>query len=210
MLIGRILQYGYRGGISTSWKSQNESDANCIAHAYATQILIWETIVGERDAGFNHVSTGGYNAVLECVSSAHPLRSKILSYYNSIGGTNLGAKQKSIIDRCTASVYRDYQQRGYTGTVPTLQDFRAELLKQDEPEAKEIALAIELFTHGSLNTFAKPTNVDTDNRLICYDILDLGKQLNLCFQYCICRQFRFSYQALLRLCKAGGNVRQSD
>ena len=82
-----------------------------------------------------------------------------------------------IIDRCTASVYRDYQQRGYTGTVPTLQDFRAELLKQDEPEAKEIALAIELFTHGSLNTFAKPTNVDTDNRLICYDILDLGKQL---------------------------------
>lgn len=94
-----------------------------------------------------------------------------------IGGTNLGAKQKSIIDRCTASVYRDYQQRGYTGTVPTLQDFRAELLKQDEPEAKEIALAIELFTNGSLNTFAKPTNVDTNNRLICYDILDLGKQL---------------------------------
>ena len=84
LLIGRILQYGYRGGISTSWKSQNESDANCIAHAYATQILIWETIVGERDASFNHVSTGGYNAVLECVSSAHPLRSKILSYYNSM------------------------------------------------------------------------------------------------------------------------------
>ncbi len=94
-----------------------------------------------------------------------------------IGGANLGAKQKSIIDRCTASVYREYQQRGYTGTVPTLQDFRAELLKQDEPEAKEIALAIELFTNGSLNTFAKPTNVDTNNRLICYDILDLGKQL---------------------------------
>lgn len=87
LLIGRILQYGYRGGISTSWKSQNESDANCIAHAYATQILIWETIVGERDAGFNHVSTGGYNAVLECVSSAHPLRSKILSYYNSMVST---------------------------------------------------------------------------------------------------------------------------
>ena len=65
----------------------------------------------------------------------------------------------------------------YQGEVPTLQDFRAELLKQDEPEAKEIALAIELFTNGSLNTFAKHTNVDTNNRLICYDILDLGKQL---------------------------------
>ena len=94
-----------------------------------------------------------------------------------IGGENLGAKQKSIIDRCTASVYRVYQQSGYTGIVPTLRDFREELLRQDEPEAREIALAIELFTNGSLNTFAKPTNVDTDNRLICYDILDLGKQL---------------------------------
>lgn len=94
-----------------------------------------------------------------------------------IGDSNLGAKQKSIIDRCTASVYRTYQQNDYRGTVPTLQDFRAELLKQTEPEAKEIALAIELFTHGSLNTFAKHTNVDTNKRLICYDILDLGKQL---------------------------------
>lgn len=94
-----------------------------------------------------------------------------------IGGSNLGAKQKSIIDRCTASVYRTYQQNNYQGEVPTLQDFRAELLKQDEPEAQEIALAIELFTSGSLNTFAKHTNVDTNNRLICYDILDLGKQL---------------------------------
>lgn len=94
-----------------------------------------------------------------------------------IGGTNLGAKQKSIIDRCTSAVYRHFQQAGYSGTPPTLQDFRAELLKQSEAEAKEIALAIELFTSGSLNTFAKPTNVDTGNRLICYDILDLGKQL---------------------------------
>ena len=94
-----------------------------------------------------------------------------------IGSNNLGAKQKSIIDRCTASVYRYYQQVNYQGTPPTLQDFREELLKQNEPEAKEIALAIELFTDGSLNTFAKQTNVNTDSRLICYDILDLGKQL---------------------------------
>lgn len=91
-----------------------------------------------------------------------------------IGGTNLGAKQKSIIDRCTASVYRDYQQRGYTGTVPTLQDFRAELLKQDEPEAKEIALAIELFTHGSLNTFAKPTNGYSDDQIVTVALSQVG------------------------------------
>ncbi|WP_028308838.1 VirB4-like conjugal transfer ATPase, CD1110 family [Desulfitibacter alkalitolerans] len=94
-----------------------------------------------------------------------------------IGGHNLGAKQKSLIDRCTASVYRTYLQSNYRDKLPTLQDFHAELLKQSEPEAQEIALAIELFTSGSLNTFAKPTNVDVNNRLICYDILDLGKQL---------------------------------
>ena len=94
-----------------------------------------------------------------------------------IGSQNLGAKQKSIIDRCTAGIYRQYQSRGYEGIPPTLQDFHRELLSQNESEAKEIALAIELFTDGSLNTFAKHTNVDTNNRLICYDILDLGKQL---------------------------------
>ena len=76
----------------------------------------------------------------------------------------LGAKEKSIIDRCTANVYRGYQQRNYTGKVPTLKDFREELLRQEEPEAQSIALAIELFTDGSLNTFAKQTNVDTSRK----------------------------------------------
>ena len=94
-----------------------------------------------------------------------------------IGSGNLGPKQKSIIDRCTANVYRIFQQANYQGIPPTLQDFREELLKQPEEEAKEIALAIELFTNGSLNTFAMNTNVNTSSSLICYDILDLGKQL---------------------------------
>jgi len=94
-----------------------------------------------------------------------------------IGGHQLGAKEKSLIDRCTAAVYRKYLQSNYKVEPPTLQDFRAELLKQAEPEAQDIALAIELFTSGSLNTFARPTNVNVHNRLICYDILDLGKQL---------------------------------
>lgn len=66
---------------------------------------------------------------------------------------------------------------GYQGKAPTLQDFHAELLRQSEQEARDVALAIELFTEGSLNTFAKPTNVDTDARILCYDIRDLGKQL---------------------------------
>ena len=127
----------------------------------------------------NHINAMDMNS--EYGDGANPVTLKsefILSLCEQlIGANNLGPMQKSIIDRCTATVYRDYQQRGYTGKVPTLKDFRAELLKQSEPEAKEIALAIELFTDGSLNTFAKETNVDVDNRLICYDILDLGKQL---------------------------------
>ena len=81
--IGRILQYGYTGTISDSWRSQNEG-GDKLAHAIATQILIWETVIGERDADFNHVSTGSYDAVLDMVSATHPLRSKILSHYNTI------------------------------------------------------------------------------------------------------------------------------
>jgi len=94
-----------------------------------------------------------------------------------MGDRLLSAKEKSIIDRCTASVYHSYIKGGYQGKAPTLQDFHAELLRQSEPEARDVALAIELFTEGSLNTFAKPTNVDTDARILCYDIRDLGKQL---------------------------------
>lgn len=82
--IGRILQYGYRGTISTSWRSQNEAAANSIAHAYATQLLIWETIVGERDANFNHKVASGCSNVKDVVNAAHPLRSKIFSYYDSM------------------------------------------------------------------------------------------------------------------------------
>lgn len=82
--IGRILQYGYRGTISTSWRSQNEAAANRIAHAYATQLLIWETIVGERDANFNHKAASGCSNVKDVVNAAHPLRSKIFSYYDSM------------------------------------------------------------------------------------------------------------------------------
>ena len=84
LFIGRILQYGYRGTISTSWRSQNESAANSIAHAYATQLLILETVVGERDANFNHKAASGCSNVKDVINAKHPLRSKIMSYYNSM------------------------------------------------------------------------------------------------------------------------------
>lgn len=82
LLIGRIMQYGYTGNISTSWLSQNEG-GDKIANVIATQLLIWETVVGERDENFGKVSTGDKNAVLEQISE-HPLKSKIMSHYNRI------------------------------------------------------------------------------------------------------------------------------
>ena len=64
LFIGRIFQYGYTGTISTSWRSQNEG-GDKLAHAIATQLLVWETVVGERDADFNKVSTGGKGTICD-------------------------------------------------------------------------------------------------------------------------------------------------
>ena len=86
LFIGRIFQYGYTGTISTSWRSQNEG-GDKLAHAVATQLLIWETVVGERDADFNKVGTGGKNAIVEQISTNHPLYSQIMSYYKSIAAS---------------------------------------------------------------------------------------------------------------------------
>ena len=84
LLLGRIMQYGYQGNLSTSWRSQNDSDADKLAYAFATQLLVWETVVGERDTDFDHVSTGGYDEILSLVSPNHPLYSRIMDYYDSI------------------------------------------------------------------------------------------------------------------------------
>ena len=86
LFIGRIFQYGYTGTISTSWHSQNEG-GDKLANAVATQLLIWETVVGERDADFNKVGTGGKSAIVEQISTNHPLYSRIMGYYNSIAAS---------------------------------------------------------------------------------------------------------------------------
>lgn len=86
LFIGRIFQYGYTGTISTDWRSQNEG-GDKLAHAVATQLLIWETVVGERDENFNKVGTGGKAAILDQISQSHPLRTKIMSHYNSIAAS---------------------------------------------------------------------------------------------------------------------------
>ena len=86
LFIGRIFQYGYTGTISTSWRSQYEG-GDKLANAVATQLLIWETVVGERDADFNKVGTGGKSAIVEQISTNHPLYSRIMGYYNSIAAS---------------------------------------------------------------------------------------------------------------------------
>lgn len=93
-----------------------------------------------------------------------------------MGAGEIGAKEKSIIDRCTANVYREYIKT-YKGQPPTLKDLHADLMKQKEPAAHDIALALELFTTGSLNIFSHQTNINTENRILCFDIQDLGENL---------------------------------
>ena len=98
----------------------------------------------------------------------------ILSLFEQLDKKGLGAKQKSIIDRCTSLVYSECEKNN---EIPTLIKLREKLLEQPEKEAGELALSLELFTNGSLNIFAHKTNVDTNNRIISYDIYNLGKQL---------------------------------
>lgn len=84
--IGRIMTYGWQGNASTSWMSSNPDHANQMAGYIATQLLVWETIVGERDSQFNHVDANaqGKNNVTEYISAEHPLRSQIFSQYSAI------------------------------------------------------------------------------------------------------------------------------
>ena len=98
----------------------------------------------------------------------------VLSLFEQLDPNGMGARQKSIIDRCVSLVYEEYQ---LGGKLPTLGVLREKMIEQPESEARELALSLELFTNGSLNAFAHKTNVNTGNRMIVYDIMDLGKQL---------------------------------
>lgn len=98
----------------------------------------------------------------------------VLSLFEQLDRNGIGPAQRSLIDRCTEAIYEDYQNGG---KVPTLCVLREKLMEQKEREAKKLALALELFTDGSLDAFSHETNVDVNNRMVVYDILDLGKQL---------------------------------
>lgn len=98
----------------------------------------------------------------------------IMSLLKQVDSDGIGPHQKSIIDRCVAQVCKE---KKLAGIVPTLCTVREKLLQQPEPEARDIALTMELYTSGSLDIFAHETNVDTKNRIISYDIHDLSEDL---------------------------------
>lgn len=83
-LLGRIMQYGYQGNLSLDWRSQNEADADKLAHMMATQVLVWETVVGERDVDFNHIAPDNADAVKSVYRTSHPLYGRFSAYYDSI------------------------------------------------------------------------------------------------------------------------------
>lgn len=120
LFIGRIFQYGYTGTISTDWRSQNEG-GDKLAHAVATQLLIWETVVGERDENFNKVSTGSKDAICDQVSAGHPLYSQIMRYYNSIAASvQTHSKVPSFFSKSTGkaqNIELEWDGEKYTATL---------------------------------------------------------------------------------------------
>ena len=93
------------------------------------------------------------------------------------GKEGLNPVEKTVIDRCIHQIYNRYFEHPGPENMPLLEDLYNALLQQPEPEAKNVATALEIYVRGSLNVFNHRTNVDIHNRLVCYDIKDLGKQL---------------------------------
>ena len=93
------------------------------------------------------------------------------------GKEGLAPTEKTIIDRCVRLVYRDYFSDPCPENMPILEDLYNLLRRQTEPEAHHVATALEIYVTGSLKVFNARTNVDLQNRLVCFDLKELGKQL---------------------------------
>lgn len=93
------------------------------------------------------------------------------------GRSGLEPVEKTIIDRCVRLIYQPYLEQPEPENMPILQDLYESLRRQSEPEAQRLATALEIYVSGSLNVFNHRTNVDIKNRLVCFDIKELGKQL---------------------------------
>ena len=119
--------------------------------------------------------TDGYGDGENPIAMKSELITSILEQQMGVG--RVSGSHKSIIDRCTANVYQNYFHSRGKAPMPLLTDWRNEVLKQVDPEAREIALAAELITEGSLNVFAHPGNVDMNSRIITLDLYEMGEQL---------------------------------
>ena len=97
-----------------------------------------------------------------------------LNYHNGIDPIT-----KSVIDKCVREIYQPYLSKPKPQNVPTFEDFYEALLRQESQEAQDLARALEIYVHGSLNLFNGRTNVDTENRVLCFSTRNLGKQLRV-------------------------------
>ena len=120
------------------------------------------------------ISIEEYNKGEDVVSSKYDF---FLSFFETImGKQGISPEQKTIIDNCLHEVYRDFLL-AKTTEMPTLKDYYDILCKQTSEEAKPLYMSLELYVNGSMKTFSYPSNVDVNNRVVVYDIKDLGKQL---------------------------------
>ena len=190
----RLLLNGnsFRLGVSGSGKSMSAKE-EIVQIALATEDDI---LILDPESEFGHLTRalGGEVIQISAASDTHinaldmdkeygddrnPIIAKsefVLSLFEQLAG-NLTAAEKSILGRCPELLYKPYLDRGCTGTPPTLKDFYRLLKMQPETEAQGLALSSELFITGTLNTFARHTNVNTRARIIDYDIRELGEQL---------------------------------
>ena len=190
----RLLLNGnsFRLGVSGSGKSMSAKE-EIVQIALATEDDI---LILDPESEFGHLTRalGGEVIQISAASDTHinaldmdkeygddrnPIIAKsefVLSLFEQLAGS-LTAAEKSILGRCTELLYKPYLHRGCTGTPPTLKDFYRLLKMQPETEAQGLALSSELFITGTLNTFARHTNVNTRARIIDYDIRELGEQL---------------------------------
>ena len=93
------------------------------------------------------------------------------------GKEGLQPVEKTVIDRCVHQIYQTYFENPVPEKMPILEDLYNALLNQEEKEARHVATALEIYVKGSLNLFNHRTNVDVNNRFVCYDIKELGKQM---------------------------------
>ena len=155
LFIGRIIQYGYTGNVSTEWRTQNPEGANNLAHAIATQLLIWETIVGERNYDFHHVDTGNCNRVTEFIRANNPIRSQIMEHYARIEkSVQNHSKVPSFFARSTSkaqTVEMSWDGKQYISVLHDSNDVLSEYsFKADNP-------AVSLQVNGNVLTVTSQT-----------------------------------------------------